>query len=160
MKLEINTIINACSSLLSGWVLLLSGLLGEFWYLFAVLLLLNTLDWLTGWYRAYRAQQESSKIGLQGALKKLLYWVMIAVAFATAAALGQVGNDVLGVDLTFLDLLGWFVTANLIINEARSITENLVQVGVAVPAVLTNGLQVAADLLAQGGQHDKKNDLH
>ncbi len=144
---DMGAVLNAYNSLLSGWVLLLTGLFGTYWYLFAALLLFNVLDWITGWYKARKLRQESSKIGLQGLLKKLLYWVLLAVAFTTAAVFGRFGFDVLGVDLSFLDLLGWFVLASLAVNEARSIVENLVQIGVAVPAVLTNGLQVAADLL-------------
>ena len=134
---DMSAVLNAYNSLLSGWVLLLTGLFGTYWYLFAALLLFNVLDWITGWYKARKLQQESSKIGLQGLIKKLLYWVLLAVAFTVAAVFGRFGLD-------------------LAVNEARSITENLLQIGVAVPAVLTNGLQVAADVLAQGSDKGGK----
>ncbi len=144
---DLTVLLKGYNNLLSGWVLLLTGLFGSYWYLFAALLLLNLLDWLTGWYKARQQRQESSRAGLQGLIKKLLYWVLLAVAFTVAAVLSSFGADVLHVDLSFLELLGWFVLASLVVNEARSIVENLVAVGVAVPAVLTRGLQVAANLL-------------
>ncbi len=144
---DLTVLLNGYNNLLSGWVLLLTGLLGSYWYLFAALLLFNGLDWLTGWYKARQQRQESSRAGLQGLVKKVLYWVLLAVAFTVAAVLSSFGADVLAVDLSFLELLGWFVLASLVVNEARSIVENLVAVGVAVPAVLTRGLQVAANLL-------------
>lgn len=148
---DIGTIVNAYNSTLAGAVLLFAALFGENWYLFAALLLFNTLDWLTGWYKARRLRQESSRVGLAGLIKKLLYWVLLAVAFTVAAVLGTLGHDVLGVDLSFLNLLGWFVLASLTVNEARSIVENLVAVGVAVPAVLSGGLAIAAELIDQNG---------
>ena len=71
---------------------------------------------------------------------------MIAVAFAIAAALIEVGK-VIGIDLGVTTLLGWFVLASLIVNEARSIVENFVEAGYDVPRILTAGLQVADEKL-------------
>ena len=67
---------------------------------------------------------------------------MINVAFAIAAGLIEIGK-VINIDLGITTLLGWFVLASLIVNEARSILENFVEAGYDVPAVLTKGLQVA-----------------
>lgn len=47
-------------------------------YLFGIYLLLNVLDWLTGWYKA-RVKEASSKAGLNGIIKKLdtgLYFLL------------------------------------------------------------------------------------
>ena len=84
--------------------------------------------------------------GWKGVLKKIGYWLMIVVAFAIAAALIEVG-EVIGIDLGITTLLGWFVLASLIVNEARSIVENFVEAGYDVPKVLTAGLQVADEKL-------------
>ena len=88
-------------------------------------------------------------------MKKLCYWILIAVAFTAAAVFEAVGADVLAVDLSCMHLLGWFTLANLTVNEARSILENLVAVGIAVPPVLTKGLQVTAELLEQTTTKDE-----
>lgn len=146
-NLDINVIVNFYNAAVSGWVLLLTTLFGSHWYLFAAFLLFNVADWLTGWYKARKLKKESSMIGLKGLIKKLFYWVLIAVAFATAAVFTALGNDILHIDLSFMNLLGWFCLASLMVNEVRSITENFVEMGYYVPAFLTKGLQVAADLI-------------
>ena len=65
-------------------VTIAAAILGEHWYLFAAFLALNVVDWLTGWYKANKQGVESSKAGLKGALKKLGYWAVVAVAFELA----------------------------------------------------------------------------
>ena len=152
---NISNFLDGYNALLAGWALLLAGIFGAYWYLFAALLLFNVLDWLTGWYKARRLHEESSRVGLQGVMKKLCYCILIAVAFTAAAVFEAVGADVLAVDLSCMHLLGWFTLANLTVNEARSILENLVAVGIAVPPVLTKGLQVTAELLEQTTTKDE-----
>ena len=39
-------------------------------------------------------------------------------------------------------LFGWFTLTCLFINEARSIIENLVEIGIKVPNFLKNGLEI------------------
>ena len=53
---------------------------------------------------------------------------MITFAFMIAAGLIEIG-EIIGVDLQITTLLGWFVLASLIVNEARSICENFVEAG-------------------------------
>ena len=50
-------------------------------------------------------------------------------------------------DLQITTVLGWFVLASLIVNEARSIVENFVEAGFNVPMVLQEGLEVADKLI-------------
>ena len=127
-------------------IAVLTMVLGEHWYIFAAFMLLNIIDWLTGWMKSRINGVENSTAGWKGVLKKIGYWLMIAVAFAIAAALIEVG-EVIGIDLGITTLLGWFVLASLIVNEARSIVENFVEAGYDVPKVLTTGLQVADEKL-------------
>ena len=127
-------------------IAVLTMVLGEHWYIFAAFLLLNIIDWLTGWMKSRINGVENSTAGWKGVLKKIGYWLMITVAFAIAAALIEVG-EVIGIDLGITTLLGWFVLASLIVNEARSIVENFVEAGYDVPKVLTTGLQVADEKL-------------
>lgn len=127
-------------------VAVLSSLLGVFWYLFVLFLFFNILDWLTGWHKANKQKKESSKIGLAGLLKKLGYWVILIVAFSIPMAFESLGAQI-GVDLSFLQLIGWFTLASLMVNEVRSILENLVEVGYNVPNVLVKGLAVTDKLI-------------
>ena len=88
------------------------------------------------------AGKVSSRIGWMGVMKKLGYWIMIMVAFGASAIFVEIGK-VIGINLGITTLLGWFVLASLLINEIRSIVENLVKAGYDVPKVLIKGLEVA-----------------
>jgi len=129
-------------------VAVLSAIFGTYWYLFAGYLLFNVLDWLTGWYKARKLNRESSYIGLKGILKKLGYWIIILIAFSMPTLFIHLGQDLLGVNLDFLLLLGWFTLACLLVNEIRSILENLVECGYAVPDILVKGLAVTEKLIS------------
>lgn len=144
---EVNKVIDLYNVCVGATVTLLSALLGAYWYLFAAYLLLNIFDWLTDWYKSRKLKKESSKVGLKGIIKKLGHWVIISVAFLIAGVFVQMGNDILHIDLSFLSMIGWFTLACLIVNEVRSILENLIECGYAVPEVLIRGLAVTEKLL-------------
>lgn len=148
------TITDSYNAFVGAVIAILTMVLGEHWYIFAAFLLLNVIDWITGWMKSRINGVENSMAGWKGVLKKLGYWLMIAVAFAIAAALIEVGK-VIGIDLGVTTLLGWFVLASLIVNEARSIVENFVEAGYDVPKVLTTGLQVADEKL-NGADKEKE----
>lgn len=131
-------------------VVALTAIFGTYWYVFAAFLALNVIDWVTGWAKAYKEQKESSRVGAIGAVKKLGYWAVVLVAFLIASVFVNFGRDMLGVDLSFLKLIGWWVLAMLIVNEARSILENLVELGYKVPVVLIKGLAVTEKLIEAG----------
>ena len=139
--------INTYNLCVGAVVTLLSALFGNYWYLFAGFLALNVLDWLTGWYKSRKLHKESSIVGLQGILKKVGYWIIIAVAFLLSGVMVNLGQDLLHINLEFLVLIGWFTLACLFVNEARSILENLVESGYDVPEILIRGLAVTDKLL-------------
>ena len=103
-----------------GIIAFLSLVFGEHWLLFAMFLLFNIVDWLTGWMKSSIAHKTNSIKGWQGVLKKLGYWMMILVAFAASAVFIEIGNTI-GIDLGITALLGYFVLASLLVNEIRSI---------------------------------------
>ena len=140
-------------------IAVLTAFLGTYWYLFAGYLLLNVLDWLTGWHRAVVLHQSSSDKGLKGIIKKTGYWVIITVAFLIPSLLINLGRDVLHTDLSFLTLLGWLTLAMLIVNEARSILENLVETGYNVPDFLVKGLDITAKLLNKKAESDEVHEI-
>ena len=81
--MNIAKVIDTYNVLVGAAVTLLSALFGTYWYLFTAYLLFNVFDWLTGWYKSRKLKRESSAVGLKGIIKKLGYWVIIAVAFLT-----------------------------------------------------------------------------
>ena len=136
----------------------LTAILGTYWYLFAGYLVLNILASLTGWHRAVVLHQSSSDKGIKGIIKKTGYWVIICVAFMIPSLLIGLGRDLINTDLSFLTLLGWLTLAMLIVNEARSILENLVETGYNVPDFLVKGLEVTAKMIGQKAMKEIPSD--
>lgn len=140
-------VIDTYNMIVGAAVTVMTAIFGIYWYIFAAFLVFNVFDWLTGWYKSRKFKKESSAAGLQGILKKFGYWVIIAVSFLVADVFVRMGNDVLNTDLSFLMMVGWFTLACLMVNEARSILENLVECGYNVPTVLIKGLAVTDKLI-------------
>ena len=57
--------------------------------------------------------------------------MIIGMAFFIGFSFEQMGKTI-GVPLGIMNMLGWFVLANYLVNEIRSILENLVDIGVPV----------------------------
>jgi len=142
--------IDRYNAVVGAAVTIITAVFGIYWYVFAGYLLCNVLDWMTGWYKSRRLGKESSRAGLNGILKKMGYWVIILVAFLIPSLFIHLGQDVLGLNLKFLTLLGWFTLASLLVNEIRSILENLVECGYNVPDFLIKGLAVTEKLIHAG----------
>ena len=153
-----NKVLNEVNLLLGGVVAILTQIFAPMWILFAGLAAFNVVDWLTGWYYERKMKQESSKIGAKGIAKKVGYWLVICLAFYISYAFQQLGV-VLGIDLAFLSFVGWFVLGSYLVNEIRSILENLVKLGVNVPSFMVKGLQITSDLIenAADGKLPKEN---
>lgn len=141
-------VLDTYNAVVGAVIAALSYIFGEHWLLFALFLAFNLTDWLTGWAKSRLAHKESSSAGWKGVLKKLGYWLMIAVAFGASAVFVEIGST-LGINLEITVLLGWFVLASLIVNELRSIIENFVEMGFDVPRILTKGLEVADKAINQ-----------
>ena len=124
-------------------VMLFADTFGKYWYLFAAFLFLNVCDYITGIIKAKYTHTENSNKGLKGIIKKVGYWLVIAISFFIAQFFGSMG-DIIGMDLGFTSLIGYFTLATFIINEMRSILENLVELGVNVPSWLIKGLEAAS----------------
>ncbi|WP_313530796.1 phage holin family protein [Anaerotignum sp.] len=142
-----------------GIVSILSAVLGPMWILFAALYILNILDWITGWYWASKNKKSSSKVGAQGIAKKVGYWIVIGVGFFIGYAFKEMGR-VIGIPLEFMKSIGWFVLANYIVNEMRSLLENLLKLGIPVQGFLIKGLRITSDLIdnAAEGNLPKRKD--
>ena len=147
-------VIDTYNAILGAAVAVLSYILGPHWFLFAIFLLLNVFDWITGWIKSKKTGKTSSKAGLWGIMKKFGYWMLIIASFSITAGFTELGS-ILGMDLGVTTLLGWFVLSSLLVNEARSICENLVEMGVNVPTILVKGLQAANRVVNQDEMNDE-----
>lgn len=133
-------------------VAVLSAVFGQFWYLFCAFLVLNVVDYVTGILKARFTKSENSNKGWKGIVKKVGYWVCIAIGFFIAVCFTEMGK-LISIDLAFTQLFGWFTLATFIINEIRSILENLVILGVDVPEFLIKGLEIAKKITEEGEKH-------
>lgn len=136
-----------------------AAVLGQYWFLFLGLLICNIVDWVSGWMKSSMKGESCSRVGAIGAMKKVWYWVVIGIAFFIGFSFRRMGQTI-GVSLEFMNFVGWFVLANYLVNEIRSILENLVEMGVPVPAYLVKGLKVTAEKIetAAGVQTKDKEE--
>lgn len=135
MEKEFIKIFNKFTALISSLCAMLTTTFGIEWILFAGYLLLNVVDYLTGTVKAKMKKVESSTKGMVGVVKKVCYWFLIGISFFIPYLLVVLGN-IISINLDFVMLFGWFTLACLIINETRSILENLVEIGIDVPEFL------------------------
>lgn len=146
-KAFLTAVVDEYNAIVGGGIALLTMLFGTYWYIFAAFFLFNVIDWLSGWYKSHKKKEESSKVGAIGAMKKVGYWAIVAVAFTIGNVFSQLGKDVFGISLDFLHMIGWFTLSMLMINEARSILENFVELGYKVPNFLIKGLAVTEKMI-------------
>ena len=134
------------NAVIGAIIAFLSFIFGEHWILFAIFLLFNVIDYITGWMKSKMSNKINSVVGVMGLLKKLGYWIIIMISFFASVLFIEIGNT-LGINLEITTLLGWFVLASLAINELRSIVENLVEAGYNIPMIFTKGLEVADKMI-------------
>lgn len=111
--------------------------------LFLLYLIMNLLDLIAGALAAYSKDKFSCRELVKGIARKVGYWIMVTVSFIVSMGLETIGGT-LNVDLSFIFILGWVVLSILLVNEARSILQKLVVLGVHVPPVLESMLQKAS----------------
>lgn len=143
---EILKVFNKISTIISVISTTFTSIFGIEWVLFMGYLILNIVDYLTGTLKAKIKKVESSNKGLIGIIKKICYWVLIGVSFLISYLLMQLGSK-LNINLEFIMLFGWFTLACLIINESRSIIENLIEIDIYVPIFLKKGLETYENII-------------
>lgn len=94
----------------------------------AVLFAVVLLDYCTGMTKAWVKHELSSRTGVIGALKKISYFVMVAVAGVMDWLISS-GLQSAGIRVSLPFLLALVVIVWLIINELISILENVAEIG-------------------------------
>ena len=134
-----------------GLVAIYTHFIGGRLPVFLLFLALNVIDFYYGRRKAIQTNTLSSKIGAEGVRKKVAYWVIITISFSIGHILATSLGPELGIDLSFLHLIGWFTLAVYILNELTSIVENLLVLGVDVPAIFVKGLAVVRTIVDAAG---------
>ena len=134
-----------------GLVAIYTHFIGGRLPVFVLLFALNVIDVYYGRRKAIKTNTLSSKIGAEGVRKKVASWVIITISFFIGHILATSLGPELGIDLSFLHLIGWFTLAVYILNELTSIVENLLVLGVDVPAIFVKGLAVVRTIVDAAG---------
>jgi toxin secretion/phage lysis holin len=113
----------------------IGGIVGYLWggwsALLGILLAFVVIDYVTGFIAAGAEGKLSSEVGFKGIAKKILIFVLVAVAHLLDEALGG-NNDI------FRDAVIFFYLAN----ELLSIIENAGRAGLPIPEVLKNAVEI------------------
>ena len=96
------------------------------------LMICMALDWITRMYASGLHGNINSKRGIRGIIKKLFYFVAVAVGVVA----GTLINAPLSADFKLNLVFGSVVASWLIVNELISITENLDKIGIPMPGFL------------------------
>ena len=141
-------------------VAVLGGVFGAHWQVFVLFFALNVVDFFYGWLKGKQTGTINSAKGAVGIMKKVSYWVVIAMAFGVAQVLIDFGTAI-DAQLGFLHLIGWFTLGVYILNELTSIVENLVVLGYEVPEIFVRGLNAARKAVdAAGNKIIPKEENH
>lgn len=128
--------------------------IGEYWNLLLIYLFLNITDTILGTLKAKKSNKVSSASGIKGMIKKLYQWLLILLSFSIATAFEKIG-EIINVNFSISIFLGWYVFTYFIINEFRSIIENLVELGCKVPKLLIDGLEIANKAITKKEESDR-----
>lgn len=78
---------------------------------------------------------------MRGIFNKICCWIMLLIGFILSFIFNKL-NELFDLNILYIDSIGWLILISLIINEVRSILENLVESGINIPKILTKGLDV------------------
>ena len=121
-----------------------------------LLIVMVTLDYVTGMICATVTRRLSSERGWLGILKKVCYFAVVCVSIGMDRLFSLIAETV-GLSYAPGLPISVFVTSWLVINEAISILENLALIGVPVPAFLKRlirRLKVSVEQEAAGSEDE------
>ncbi|MDY8166151.1 phage holin family protein [Bacillus thuringiensis] len=133
MKTFIATFGGFCGYFLGGWDTTLK-----------VLLIMAAIDYITGVIAAGYNGELKSKVGFKGIAKKVVLFLLVGAASQADLAIGT--NSAIR-EATIFFFIG---------NELLSLLENAGRMGIPLPSVLTNAVEV---LGGKQKQEDKKGDV-
>lgn len=128
---------NQIKALFTAVTSVLSSLLGVLYIPVLLMVACNVIDYITGLMAApSRADGGiSSYKSMRGILKKVTMWLLVVVG-AIIDQLLKYASATLGLMLPFTFLIACVVAIWIICNELISILENIIDIGVSIPAFL------------------------
>ena len=119
----------------SAFLAVISSYFGVLVVPLIILTLVMIIDYATGMTSAWEKKELSSKKGINGIIKKVSYFALVAVGMVMDWVILSV-LERSGIHWDMQYLIGLTVTCWLIINELISILENLGTIGVPLPKFL------------------------
>lgn len=127
--------INYIKILITGFGAWLSVKLGILGPVLLALTGIMILDYITGVAASAKTGSISSKVGMWGIVKKLLYAIEVALGMLADWLILAISNS-MGINLPIGTFFGLLVAIWLIGNEFASIIENFIKMGEPVPQFL------------------------
>ena len=129
-----NNVIKAIITAATGF---LSSVLGILYIPVLLMVACNLIDYITGLVAAkYRTDGGiSSYRSMKGITKKVMMWLLVVVGAIIDEVLAYTGAT-LGIAMPFTFLVACIVAIWIICNEIISILENMLDIGVDIPAFL------------------------
>ena len=121
----------------------ISFLLGDWDMALQALIVMVVLDYFSGIADAFINKTLNSQTGLKGIIKKLLYFVLVAVGLECDRLFGSV------------NLIRNFVIYYLVANEGLSILENIANCEIKIPEKLREALEQLKDKEDQKGENEE-----
>ena len=138
--MEHNTLQNI-KIVVTGLFALVTARLGALAAPLYILVLLNMMDYVTGFVAApYRGEKRSSAVGFRGIAKKVCMWLLVALG-GVLDWLVAYAMEPVGIEVPFHFLVAALVAVWLICNEIVSILENIGDIGVELPPFLMRLVQ-------------------
>ena len=131
---------NVIKAVLSGAVAAISAKLGILGPMLLALTGVMIVDYITGMLASKKENNISSRVGMWGIVKKLLYIVVVGVGMLMDWLILTTAES-MGVHIPLATFFGLLVAVWLIINELISILENLTRMEVPMPGFLLTVVQ-------------------
>ena len=126
-----------------------------------ILITVVICDYISGLGKAYIVGDLSSRTGIKGIIKKLCYFMAVAVAMGVDWLI-SLGFMHIGLDIKDNMVVALIVIVWLVINELLSILENLAIIGVPLPKFLmsiTKKLKVVAENTVKTSTDNEDNSI-
>ena len=119
----------AFNGILSAIITTFVFLLGGIDIALISLIIIMTLDYITGIMSAYYRKELSSKIGFKGILKKVFYLIIVMLSVIIDKLMGE------------SNIVRTFVIYYFVANDGLSILENAGELGIKLPKKLLEALE-------------------
>lgn len=124
--------------------------------IFVILAILMMFDYIMGMIIAIKKRKFNYKIGVWGALKKLLYIMMLTTGYLTDFLLNYLLQKA-GLDFKTYGSLGFVVTFYLIGNEGISLCYHWAELGLPVPKIMFLIFNKFKSFDQEGDSNEKQN---